>query len=153
LLLTHSIDPCSDRGFIGFENNGSFDHIFFAKWPIDHHCNAWEIEATEPSAYGQFTRRQKKFLDFHRCCSLSDLTLEREHWRSYTKADLDHRDRRLVRPTPTTSLIEVLRQRSDVDLLGDLNGIIVFDAKTANVLSIFECPSRSAPLERSPVRR
>jgi hypothetical protein len=63
LLLTPSIDHLFDRGFIGFENDGS---LIIS--PVAHHPSLRRIgiEPTIPRNVGSFTSGQKRFLEFHR---------------------------------------------------------------------------------------
>lgn len=89
LLLTHSIDHLFDRGFIGFENNG---RLIIS--PVAHRPSLQRmgIEVTEPINVGQFYKRTEEVLGFPSAVDLvavyPNLALEREHWRSYTEADI-----------------------------------------------------------------
>jgi len=67
LLLTPTIDHLFDRGFIGFENNGTL-----ILSPVAH-CPSLEkmgVKTTEIINVGGFTEGQKHFLDYHRDCVL-----------------------------------------------------------------------------------
>jgi hypothetical protein len=63
LLLTPSIDHLFDRGFIGFEDNGT---LIIS--PVAHHpsLRRMGIETEKIANVGGFTSGQKQFLDFHR---------------------------------------------------------------------------------------
>jgi putative restriction endonuclease len=63
LLLTPSIDHLFDRGFIGFEDNGS---LIIS--PVAHRTSLQRmgIDTIQIINVGGFTSGQKKFLDFHR---------------------------------------------------------------------------------------
>lgn len=63
LLLTPSIDHLFDRGFIGFEDNGTL-----IVSPVAHHPSLQRmgIDISEPVNVGGFSSGQKRFLDFHR---------------------------------------------------------------------------------------
>jgi putative restriction endonuclease len=63
LLLTPSIDHLFDRGFIGFEDNGT---LIIS--PVAHHpsLERMGIETKKIVNVGGFTSGQKQFLDFHR---------------------------------------------------------------------------------------
>jgi hypothetical protein len=63
LLLTPSIDHLFDRGFIGFEDNGT---LIIS--PVAHHSSLRRmgIETGKIINVGGFTAGQKDFLDFHR---------------------------------------------------------------------------------------
>jgi putative restriction endonuclease len=63
LLLTLSIDHLFDRGFIGFENNGS---LIIS--PVAHRASLQRmgIDTTKAINVGVFTSGQKQFLEFHR---------------------------------------------------------------------------------------
>jgi putative restriction endonuclease len=63
LLLTPSIDHLFDRGFIGFENDGS---LIIS--PVAHRPSLQRmgIDTTGVINVGGFTTGQKQFLDFHR---------------------------------------------------------------------------------------
>jgi putative restriction endonuclease len=63
LLLTPSIDHLFDRGFIGFEDNGS---LIIS--PVAHRPSLQRmgINTTQVINVGGFTSGQKHFLDFHR---------------------------------------------------------------------------------------
>jgi len=63
LLLTPSIDHLFDRGFIGFENNGSL-----IVSPVVHQPSLQRmgITTTGPVNVGTFTTGQQRFLEFHR---------------------------------------------------------------------------------------
>jgi putative restriction endonuclease len=63
LLLTPSIDHLFDRGFIGFEDNGT---LIIS--PVAHHLSLQRmgIETDKVVNVGGFTSGQKQFLDFHR---------------------------------------------------------------------------------------
>ena len=61
LLLTPSIDHLFDRGFIGFENNGT---LIIS--PVAHHpsLQRMSIDTTAAINVGVFTSGKKQFLDF-----------------------------------------------------------------------------------------
>jgi HNH endonuclease len=63
LLLTPSIDHLFDRGFIGFEDNGT---LIIS--PVAHRPSLQRmgIEITQTINVGGFTTDQRQFLDFHR---------------------------------------------------------------------------------------
>jgi putative restriction endonuclease len=63
LLLTPSIDHLFDRGFIGFEDNGT---LIIS--PVAHHPSLQRmgIETRKVLNVGEFTEGQRSFLDFHR---------------------------------------------------------------------------------------
>jgi hypothetical protein len=63
LLLTPSVDHLFDRGFIGFENDGS---LIIS--PVAHRPSLQRmgIDTTGVINVGGFTTGQKQFLDFHR---------------------------------------------------------------------------------------
>jgi putative restriction endonuclease len=63
LLLTPSIDHLFDRGFIGFEDNGT---LIIS--PVAHNSSLRRmgIETEKITNVGGFTAGQKQFLDFHR---------------------------------------------------------------------------------------
>ena len=63
LLLTPSIDHLFDRGFIGFENNGT---LIIS--PVAHRQSLQRmgINTTAAINVGVFTSGQKHFLEFHR---------------------------------------------------------------------------------------
>ncbi len=63
LLLTPSIDHLFDRGFIGFEDNGS---LIIS--PVAHRPSLQRmgIDVSQAISVGAFTSGQKQFLDFHR---------------------------------------------------------------------------------------
>jgi putative restriction endonuclease len=63
LLLTPSIDHLFDRGFIGFENNGTL-----IVSPVAHRpsLERMGIDTKSVVNVGGFTNGQKQFLDFHR---------------------------------------------------------------------------------------
>ena len=63
LLLTPTIDHLFDRGFIGFENDGT---LIIS--PIAHKPSLQQmgIEVERVTNVGSFTEGQKRFLDFHR---------------------------------------------------------------------------------------
>jgi hypothetical protein len=63
LLLTPSIDHLFDRGFIGFEDNGTLIISPVAHRPSLHRMG---IETEKIVSVGGFTSGQKKYLDFHR---------------------------------------------------------------------------------------
>ena len=63
LLLTPSIDHLFDRGFIGFEDNGTLIISPVAHRPS---LRRMGIETTKIVKVGGFTSGQKQFLDFHR---------------------------------------------------------------------------------------
>ena len=63
LLLTPSIDHLFDRGFIGFEDNGTLIVSPVAHRPSLHKMG---IDTTRVVSVGGFTSGQKDFLDFHR---------------------------------------------------------------------------------------
>lgn len=63
LLLTPSIDHLFDRGFIGFEDNGTL-----IVSPVAHRISLQRmgIRTEQPVNVGVFTSGQKEYLDFHR---------------------------------------------------------------------------------------
>ena len=63
LLLTPSVDHLFDRGFIGFEDNGT---LIIS--PVAHRPSLQRmgIDATRVVQVGSFTSGQKQFLNFHR---------------------------------------------------------------------------------------
>jgi hypothetical protein len=63
LLLTPSIDHLFDRGFIGFEDNGTL-----IVSPVAHRpsLERMGIETRAVVDVGGFTEGQRSFLDFHR---------------------------------------------------------------------------------------
>jgi HNH endonuclease len=63
LLLTPSIDHLFDRGFIGFEDNGT---LIIS--PVGHRPSLQRmgIDMDQKVNVGGFTGGQKQFLDFHR---------------------------------------------------------------------------------------
>ncbi len=63
LLLTPSIDHLFDRGFIGFEGNGT---LIIS--PVAHHpsLERMGIRTTEALNVGTVTPGQRRFLEFHR---------------------------------------------------------------------------------------
>jgi putative restriction endonuclease len=63
LLLTPSIDHLFDRGFIGFEDSGRLIISPVAHGPS---LQKMGIETQKVVSVGDFSRGQKKFLDFHR---------------------------------------------------------------------------------------
>jgi hypothetical protein len=63
LLLTPSIDHLFDRGFIGFEDNGTLIISPVAHGPS---LRRMGIETEKVVTVGGFTSGQKQFLDFHR---------------------------------------------------------------------------------------
>src|SRR5690242_2490998 len=63
LLLTPTIDHLFDRGFIGFEDNGTLIISPVAHRPS---LERMGIETTKPIHVGGFTSGQKAFLEFHR---------------------------------------------------------------------------------------
>jgi putative restriction endonuclease len=63
LLLTPSIDHLFDRGFIGFENNGSLIISPVAHRPS---LERMGIDTDTPVNVGGFTSGQRAFLEFHR---------------------------------------------------------------------------------------
>lgn len=63
LLLTPSIDHLFDRGFIGFEGNGSLIISPIAHLPS---LERMGVETTKTVNVGAFTEGQKHFLEFHR---------------------------------------------------------------------------------------
>jgi putative restriction endonuclease len=67
LLLTPSIDHLFDRGFIGFEDNGT---LIIS--PVAHHSSLQRmgIDTTKIVNVGGFSSGQKQFLDFHRSAVL-----------------------------------------------------------------------------------
>ena len=67
LLLTPSIDHLFDRGFIGFEDNGT---LIIS--PVAHHSSLQRmgIDTTKIVNLGGFSSGQKQFLDFHRSAVL-----------------------------------------------------------------------------------
>jgi len=71
LLLTPSIDHLFDRGFIGFEDTG---RLIIS--PVAHRPSLQRmgIEASEAVNVGNFTRGQKRFLEFHRNSVLLRIT-------------------------------------------------------------------------------
>jgi hypothetical protein len=63
LLLTPSIDHLFDRGFIGFEGNGSLIISPVAHRPS---LERMGIEVRGPVNVGTFTAGQREFLEYHR---------------------------------------------------------------------------------------
>ena len=63
LLLTPTIDPLFDRGFIGFENEGRLIVSPAAHLPS---LERMGIDTTGTVNVGAFTGVQKQFLDYHR---------------------------------------------------------------------------------------
>jgi hypothetical protein len=63
LLLTPSVDHLFDRGFIGFENNGTLIISPVAHRPSLERLG---IQTRTTVNVGSFTNGQKQFLDFHR---------------------------------------------------------------------------------------
>ena len=63
LLLTPTIDHLFDRGFIGFDDNGT---LIIS--PVAHRPSLQRMGIDTKKAYnvGEFTGGQKQFLDFHR---------------------------------------------------------------------------------------
>ena len=67
LLLTPTIDHLFDRGFIGFEDDGTLIISPVADRPS---LQRMGIETQRIVRTGPFTEGQKRFLDFHRCSVL-----------------------------------------------------------------------------------